>query len=373
MSISEDELAFWLALYHAPGIGAIRFQRLLKLFGTPRALFAAGKAEWQAQGIRSAKLLKYLEAPNWFRVEKDMYWLRKADQHILYQQHPYYPKRLTAIADAPPVLFIKGKPQSLNRAQIAIVGSRNPSHSGVNTAHDFSRSLATSGWGITSGLALGIDAASHQGALAAEGITLAVMGTGVDKIYPQRHAKLAEQICERGALISEFCIGTSPHPSHFPRRNRLISGLSLGTLVVEAALKSGSLLTAQQALEQGREVFAIPGSIHNPLARGCHKLLKQGAKLVETVQDITEELAVHQPESQTPNPVAMPTQTAGNNQDLDHEYQQLLDYMSVGEPLSLDDLVERSALNTATLASMLLVLEMRGFVQSKHGSYSRLH
>ena len=371
MAISEDELAFWLALYHAPGIGAIRFNRLLKLFGTPRHLFSAGKEEWQAQGIKNAKLIKYLQAPNWFRVEKDMSWLGKPNQHIIYQTHALYPQCLNAIADAPPILFIKGRPQLLNQAQLAIVGSRNPSYTGTKTAHDFALHLAQSGWVITSGLAYGIDLASHQGALAADGDTIAVMGTGADRVYPAEHRQIADKISEQGALVSEFCIGTPPHPSHFPRRNRIISGLSLGTLVVEAALKSGSLLTAQQALEQGREVFAIPGSIHNPLARGCHKLLKQGAKLVETVEDINEELEIHRPAAKVASTQAAPTHQ-NSNQDLDHEYQSLLNYMNIGEPMNLDALVDCSQLPTATVASMLTVLELRGFIQMLYGSYSRI-
>jgi len=211
-------------------------------------------------------------------------------RHILTLHDPAYPALLKEIADPPPLLFVRGDPAVLSRPQLGIVGSRNPTPGGRSLAEDFARSLSRCGLVVTSGMALGIDAAGHRGALRGGGTTLAVAGTGPDRIYPARHRDLARAIVEQGAIISEFAPGTPALPSNFPRRNRIISGLSLGVLVVEAACRSGSLITARLAAEQGREVFALPGSIHNPLARGCHHLIRQGAKLVEDIEDIVEEL-----------------------------------------------------------------------------------
>jgi DNA processing protein len=253
-----------------------------------------------------------------------------------------------------------------------MVGSRNPTASGQQTATEFARHLSASGLIITSGLALGIDAASHQGALDAAGATIAVMGTGLDRVYPARHRDLARQIAGEGALISEFPVGTPPLAENFPRRNRIISGLSLGTLVVEAALRSGSLISARNAGEQGREVFAIPGSIHNPLARGCHHLIRQGAKLVETAQDVIDELgalAVACLEQHNPGP---PDEHPDQARELDGDYLQLLDNIEF-ESTSIDQLVTSSGLTPAEVSSMLLQLEMSGYIASSPGGiYNRL-
>ncbi|CAG0910748.1 unnamed protein product, partial [Cyprideis torosa] len=224
-------------------------------------------------------------------IAADLNWLSHDKHYILPITSEQYPSLLRAIDDPPPLIYVVGDPNLLSYPQLAVVGSRNATRAGIANAEAFSLHLASAGLGITSGLALGIDTAAHRGALKADGITLAVAGTGLDGVYPARNRSLAEEIARTGALISEFPIGTRPSPENFPRRNRIISGLSLGTLVIEAAAKSGSLITARLASEQGREVFAIPGSIHNPLARGCHQLIRQGAKLVETGDDILEELA----------------------------------------------------------------------------------
>jgi DNA processing protein len=248
-----------------------------------------------------------------------------------------------------------------------MVGSRNPSITGRETAHDFARTLAAAGMVITSGLAQGIDTACHQGTLDGGGQTIAVAGTGLDRVYPASNRELAHAIIEAGgALISEFPPGTLPHAGNFPRRNRIISGLSLGTLVVEAALRSGSLITARLAAEQGREVFAIPGSIHNPLARGCHQLIRQGAKLVESAADVLEELA-----PQLYAALAeMPEESAPASSELDEEYQALL--ACIGhETTPVDRLVERSGLTAEAVSSMLLILELQGFVESAAGGYAR--
>jgi DNA processing protein len=253
--------------------------------------------------------------------------------------------------------------------QLAMVGSRNPTPGGVRTATDFAAHLARAGLVITSGLALGIDAASHAGALEAGQPTIAVMGTGLDRVYPGSHRELAHRIAEQGALVSEFPVGSQPRPENFPRRNRIISGLSLGTLVVEAASRSGSLISARCAADQGREVFAIPGSIHNPLARGCHALIRQGAKLVETAGDVVNELgalALAGTLQEVANPAAAEAPA------LDPEYATLLDAIGF-DPVPVDVLVATCGLTPAEVSSMLLQLELRGFVASSPGGlYNRL-
>lgn len=296
-------------------------------------------------------------------------WLEAPGNHLVALDDPRYPDLLRQIPDPPPVLYVHGDPELLGNLQLAIVGSRNPSRGGLENARAFASHLAGAGLTITSGLALGIDAEAHRGALAAGGTTIAVTGTGLDRVYPARHHDLAHAIAEHGALVSEFPPGTPPRPAHFPQRNRIISGLALGTLVVEAARRSGSLVTARHALEQGREVFAIPGSIHNPLARGCHALIRQGAKLVETAEDILEELgalagaAVPEHATRTsPEPPA----------SLDPEYQRLLDALG-HDPVSIDDLVRRSGLTAESVSSMLLILELQGYVAPEAGGrYARI-
>jgi DNA processing protein len=252
-----------------------------------------------------------------------------------------------------------------------MVGSRNPTPSGRRTACEFAHYLALAGLTITSGLALGIDAASHHGALEAGKPTIAVMGTGLDRVYPARNRDLAHQVAKHGALVSEFPIGTPPRPENFPRRNRIISGLSLGTLVVEATTRSGSLISARCAAEQGREVFAIPGSIHNPLSRGCHSLIRQGAKLVETAQDIIDELGALAAVATWTAP-SSDTESAEQSPELTADYMQLLDSMCYN-PTSVDMLVETTGLTPAIVSSMLLQLELKGFIAPRPGGlYNRL-
>ena len=351
----------WLALYRAPGLGAASFRVLRAAFADPAAIATTPARQLETLGL-SGTTIAGLRQPDWAGAEADLRWLEAGDHHLLALGEPGYPALLAEIPDPPPLLFVHGDPTVLSLPQLALVGSRNPTSTGQRAAHDFAAHLAGAGLAITSGLALGVDGAAHQGALDAGGITLAVMGTGPDRIYPARHRDLAHAIVERGALVTEFPLGTPPLPDHFPRRNRLISGLSLGTLVVEAALRSGSLITARFALEQGREVFAIPGSIHNPLARGCHALIRQGAKLVETAQDIAEELgslcgacAADPPGEALPEPG-----------ELSLEYRQLLDSMGY-DPVSVDELVNRSGLTAKALSSMLLLLELQDYVASSAG------
>jgi DNA processing protein len=357
-----DELRCWLALHRAPGVGPILFGELLGRFGTAAAVFEAAPT-LKPEGRLGAPTLAYLAAPDWAAVDADLAWAERPGNLILIRADPRYPRLLGQIADPPPLLFVRGDPAVLGHPQVAIVGSRNPSTIGHDTARDFARSLVGAGFAITSGLAYGIDTAGHEGALEGGGFTVAVAGTGLDRVYPARHRDLAHRIADHGALVSEYPLGTPPLAANFPRRNRIISGLSVGTLVVEAAIHSGSLITARLALEQGREVFAIPGSIHNPLARGCHALIREGAKLVETAQDILEELA--------PLAAVATSPPAVEDVAVDGDYLGLLDCLGY-DPVPIDALVERSGLTPAAVSSMLLILELRGLVAAQPGGlYTR--
>ena len=285
--LPRDTLVLWLTLARLPGAGPRTQRTLIEHFGSVENIFSASRG--QLEKILAGKhetVSAILDGPGVQTFESEFDWLGQPAHHLLVWSDADYPPLLREIADPPLLLYVIGRREALASPQLAIVGSRNPSPMGRENAQAFAKSLAGAGLAITSGLALGVDGAAHRGALAAGGHTIAVTGTGLDRVYPARHRELAHAIAARGALVSEFPLGTSPRPENFPRRNRLISGLSLGTLVVEAALQSGSLITARLAAEQGREVFAIPGSIHAPQARGCHALIRQGAKLVETAQDI---------------------------------------------------------------------------------------
>jgi DNA processing protein len=297
-------------------------------------------------------------------------WLDRPDAHLLTPADAGYPALLREIASPPPQLFVRGNVDVLSLPQLAIVGSRNATPAGAETAHSFASHLAARGFCITSGLAEGIDAAAHRGALAARGQTLAVCGTGPDIVYPRQHESLAEEIVAAGgAIVSEFAPGTRVFRANFPRRNRLISGLSIGTLVVEASVRSGALITARHAIEQGREVFAIPGSIHNPVARGCHRLIRNGAKLVETATDIVEELSgllagLQLPD--TPEGEGATLEAPVGPADPDAEYAQLLAAMG-WDPVDADSLVARSRLTIGEVSSMLLMLELQGSVRALSG------
>ncbi|EAR22387.1 DNA-processing protein DprA [Nitrococcus mobilis] len=360
----DESRVAWLRLYRTPGLGARTFQRILECFQTPAAFLAASRKE-QAQAGFSAKVLTALARADEARVETDLRWLESEGHHLLCCTDPVYPELLRRIPVPPPLLFVVGQPAVLNQPQLAIVGSRNPTPGGMSNARAFAAHLASAGLTVTSGLALGIDAGAHRGALEAEGLTVAVLGTGPDRIYPARHRDLAHAIAERGALISEFPIGSQPRREHFPRRNRIISGLALGTLVVEASPRSGSLITVQHALEQGREVFAIPGSVHNPLARGCHALIRQGAKLVESAADVLEELP--------PFAGAMTERPAdsGKTPSLDWGYRRVLAALGY-DPVPADVLLQRTGLTPDTLSAMLLQLELMGYVATcPGGRYAR--
>jgi len=297
-------------------------------------------------------------------------WADDSHNHLISQDDDDYPELLGQISRPPSELFIRGDPGLLQMPAIAIVGSRNPTQAGIRNAFAFARHLGSAGFCIVSGLAEGIDTAAHRGALDAGAATVAFLGHGIDRVYPASNLDLAHEIAEHGALVSEFPLGTHPGRENFPQRNRLISGVSLGTLVVEAARRSGSLITARFAGEQGREVFAMPGSIHNPLARGCHQLIRQGAKLVETADDIVTELA----------PLAShllqnSLESTASESDLridDEEYGQLRKHLS-HDPIGVDELVSNSGLTIDQVSSMLLILELEGVVEPLSGGrYSLL-
>ncbi|MCF7969724.1 MAG: DNA-processing protein DprA [Methylococcaceae bacterium] len=350
----------------SPGVGSKTFLKCLDYY-TPEQLFSESRETLLKLGLRD-KSIDAIKKPDWQTVEQDLAWLEQPDNHILLFSDADYPTQLKEIPDPPPILFARGDVDLIHFPQIAIVGSRNPSSSGIQIATDFAHSLSTTGFTITSGLALGIDAASHRGALAAQGKTIAVTGTGLDRVYPATHKQLATDIVNNGVLISEFPPGTSAKANHFPRRNRIISGLCIGLLVVEAAKQSGSLITARMALEQNREVFAIPGSIYNPLARGCNSLIREGAKLVETTQDILEELAhLFQPPT-----IPAPSLPTSNRPSLDTEQQKLLNYIQYS-PTSIDQMVTESGFSVENIASHLLMLEIQGYISPTNGgSFTRI-
>jgi len=327
-------------------------------------LFAEPISALAALGLKDTSI-HAIKNPDWAAIDYDLSWFAQQNNQIITIADTNYPAQLKEIADPPPILFVRGNPALLSLPQIAMVGSRNPSLSGRETAFNFAKTLSQHGFVITSGLALGIDAASHQGALANNGYTIAVAGTGLDRVYPARHKDLATEIVNTGTMISEFPPGTTAQANHFPRRNRIISGLCQGLLVVEAAKQSGSLITARMALEQNREVFAIPGSIHNPLARGCNALIREGAKLVETTQDIFEEL--NQYIQQGNNFPVTSTQSV-----LDLEQQTLLNLVMFS-PTSIDGLVKNTGLSIGVISSMLLILELQGYLEATAGGcYTRL-
>ncbi len=356
--IITEGLAAWLRLTLIPGIGGESQRKLLAAFGLPEAVFAAGRlAVRSVIGDRADLLFDFNPAAE---VDRSIEWATQPGQHILTLADDAYPKAMLEIADPPSLLYVRGNPTMLTKRCLAMVGSRNATPQGLQTAENFARTLAAKGLCIVSGLALGIDAAAHRGALAAGGDTIAVIGTGADRIYPARNKELALAIVERGAVISEFPLGTPSIAANFPRRNRIISGLSRGVLVVEAAPESGSLITARLAGEQGREVFAIPGSIHSPVARGCHKLIKQGAKLVETANDVLEELgsltSPEEPEESAPTDDEHPVLAA-----LGHD------------PCGLDDLVDYTGQSAEQLLPELLMLELSGKIAPLPGNrYQRL-
>jgi DNA processing protein len=376
--LDEHRLAQWLTLHHASGFGPARLQALLDQEIDPVELLGPQQKTLFAHITLPEKTRHALVDPDQGAIDRDLQWASQEDCFVIPFSSSWYPVQLREISDPPVLLYVQGDPEILHYPQLAMVGSRNPGHAGRETAFEFARHLSQAGLIITSGMAGGIDTESHRGALQGNGLTVAVTGTGLDIVYPAKNRPLAKQIAAQGALVSEYPTGTRPVAHNFPRRNRIISGLSAGTLVVEAALHSGSLITAKQAMEQGREVFAIPGSIHNPLAKGCHYLIRQGAKLVETGDDVLQELApvIAQRRNTAPQPLQENLQynkdlSTKARKDLDTRQQQLLDYMAY-EPVSIDTLVQRSQLTPESISSMLVELELSGLITSSGGLYSRL-
>ncbi|MES9834747.1 MAG: DNA-processing protein DprA [Candidatus Thiodiazotropha sp. DIVDIV] len=359
------DLEPWLQVSHTPGIGSRYFLRLITHFQNPEAILGASRKALESLSIPQPAI-DHLLTPDKSRIETSMNWLAQPGNQALTLADPNYPPLLKQIDDPPPILYLIGDPTLLLQPQLAIVGSRNPTAAGRSNAKEFARCLAGAGLTVNSGLALGIDGEAHKGAMES-GRTLAVMGTGPDRIYPASHRRLAHEIASTNLLISEFPPGTPARAENFPRRNRIISGLSLGVLVVEATLQSGSLITARLAAEQGREVFAIPGSIHNPQSKGSHALIRQGAKLVESAQDIGEELG--------PLTGLLELNTADNNSppapprhESDPEYARLLEALEF-DPVSVDELITRTGLTAEAVSSMLLLLELEGHVSSAPGGY----
>ncbi len=376
-----DDLKNWLILNRIPGFGSRKILQLLTHVEEPAQIVNAPGGQLKQWGF-SAKAIDFLGHDPEQALVDDLDWLGD-DKHIVTFEQPQYPSLLREITDPPLLLYVQGNVSVLNSPQLAIVGSRNPTAQGKNNAEEFASALSQSGMVVTSGMALGIDAAAHEGALKSHQPTIAIMGTGLDRVYPARHRDLAHRISEQGALVSEFAIGTGVKPGHFPKRNRIISGLSLGVLVVEAAIKSGSLITAKLAMDQGREVFAIPGSIHNPLARGCHLLIRDGAKLVETANDVVEELSAmalfntkkvegkQSSENNHKNSASLSktgTHLAGN---LDNEQQAILDVIDFSTT-PVDVIVERSRLSVEVVSGTLLILELEGYIASEQGGYSKI-
>lgn len=368
---TDTPSAALLALLRSPGLGAVRIRRLLQRHGSAEAVFAANAAGWRDAGCSEAQIAA-LASPDHAGVAADLRWLAASPaHHFIDNQHPYWPARLAEIPGAPIGLFAVGDPALLGEPQLAIVGARAASAQGRDHAHAFAAGLARAGLVITSGLALGIDAAAHRGALDAGGATIAVCGNGLDRVYPARNRDLALAIAERGLLVSEFPPGTVPRPEHFPRRNRIISGLSLGVLVIEAQLESGSLITARIAAEQGREVFALPGAIHNPMARGCHALIRDGATLTESVADILAELGAQL--RPMLGATAATTSAAPANALADPLESRVL--AAIGDaPVAIDQLAATLSLGIAELGAALLSLELQGLIEAQAGDrFSRLH
>jgi DNA processing protein len=367
----SEESAAWAVLTRCPSLGVSTLLGACGVLGGAAGVLAASAAALARAGL-PPPARDFLLSGAARATAAERAWLDAPRHHLLACVDPCFPALLRELGDCPIALYVDGDAAVLRDPQLAVVGSRNPTPQGREIAAQFAGDLAARGLAITSGLAEGIDTAAHEGALAAQGCTVAVLGCGIDVIYPRTNARLAADIRAAGALLSEFPPGTAPQKAHFPRRNRLIAGLSLGTLVVEAALRSGSLITARRAGDAGREVFAIPGSIHNPLARGCHELIRQGAKLTETAQDILCELDFSAFFARESAPGIIPAAGANLDAGMDKDRKILLDALGF-DPVGLDTLVVRSGFKPEAVSSMMLILELEGHVQAAPGGrYSRV-
>jgi DNA processing protein len=377
---SRSSTSDWLALILTPRLGTRRFAEMRQYFGSDTGWIGASDRDLAKAGLDPAQI-SALRAPDSDSLQRCLHWLEADDHWLISIDDDYYPPLLRDIADPPPALFVAGQPECLLQPQLAIVGSRNATSGGLDHARSFASVLARGGLVITSGLAAGVDGQAHTACLDAGGQTIAVAGTGLDRVYPARHRDLAHRIVRQGAMVSTFIPGTEPRPGHFPARNRLISGMTLGTLVVEAGQRSGSLITARLASEQGREVFAIPGSVHNPLARGCHRLIREGAKLVETAEEVLEELRplATQLGQALSERLSLNDQQALDNQhsapqvELDEDQRRVLEAIGY-DPVPIDEIIGRTQLTAATVSSILLMLELEGFAAAHTGGrYSRTH
>ena len=356
----DPGLASWLQLSLTPGLGAATLRDLLRRFGLPEAVLARKRTELATQlppmTVEALDSVRVSEL-----VSRALDWAAADAHHIVTLADDAYPRALLETSDPPALLYVQGRLELLRAPGLAIVGSRNATAQGESNAWQFAKALSEAGLTIVSGLALGIDAAAHRGGLAGPGSTVAVLGTGIDVVYPTRNAELAAEIAQNGALVSDFALGTPAIAHNFPRRNRLISGLARGCLVVEAALASGSLITARCAADQGREVYAIPGSIHSPLSKGCHALIKSGAKLVESAEDVLSELSGFQQSGSADTSAAPPAADAGLLAVMGHD------------PVDVDSLCTRAGLTAEQVAAQLLRLELDGRVTALPGGlYQRL-
>lgn len=361
----RKEILAWLTLLRCSGLGSSALIELVERFGSASAALAADRAAWTSGGVPQKAWAESREGAR-AQIESDLAWCDSPRQGLIPWNDPRYPESLRNITSRPAALYFRGDVELLQWPQIAVVGSRNATPQGLEIAENFSGELVRRGLVVTSGLALGIDAAAHRGALGSAGPTIAVCATGLDRVYPARNRTLAEAIVDSGLMISEFNLGSAPRRESFPRRNRLISGLSLGVLVVEATRDSGSLITARLAGEQGREVFAIPGSIHNIMARGCHRLIRQGAKLVETVDDILEEIGdqVGQWLKQDRSAVhGSASESEPLGADLSETHQKLLLVMG-DRPMDMDSIIEKSGVAAELAGTLLTELELMGRIQA---------
>lgn len=379
MDVTERTRA-WLILLNTPGVGSRRLRAFLDQGVDPTTLPGRGAAELGELGFTESQV-RALRSPDRARLDASLTWLEQPDHHLVAFDDALFPPLLKTTSDAPAALFVHGDPESLVSPQVAVVGSRGATRGGLDTASEFAAVLAKTGLIVTSGLAAGIDGAAHRAALEAGGRTIAVAGTGPDRVYPAHHRELAHQIVDNGAVVTPFAPGVGPRPGHFPARNRIISGMSLGVVVIEAGLRSGSLITARLAAEQGREVFAVPGSIRNPVAQGCHRLIRDGARLVETAEDVIEDLAPLAGElagslralidgDSTTQPVREPGDASAHD-DEDPEVLAVIEALGF-DPTSIERVIDRTELTTSAVSSILLMLELEGRVEAHAGGrYSR--
>ena len=371
----DVDIRAWLVVSQTPGVGAIRFHKLLKQIGQPEQILKASSHELRNAGL-DEKAIRFLKAPPPEKIIPSLTWAKAANHTIRTFHCRQYPEKIKELKDAPPLLYIKGNESLLNEPQVAVVGSRQPTPGGRTNAKKFSHDITKSGLIVNSGMASGIDAVAHDAALISGGTTVAVIATGPDKIYPAKNKPLAERIAEHGVLVSEFPVGTEPTRTNFPRRNRLISALSLGVVIIEATLRSGALITARLAAEQGKDVFAVPGSIQNPKAQGCHRLIQQGAKLVEKAEDILLELQPQlKPYIQNGKDEAESRKETNIDErggtKLSDIYFKVLESMGY-DPIDVDTLAERCGLPVQTVSATLLTLEIENYVGEENGIYIRV-